>query len=220
MFLQWRPLTLVALILVCAACPARADDTEQRDFSVFVDGKESGSSRITIVQKDDGTTYMSATLDVKFRQLIAEYTFKLETQEWWKNGRLIGLKTASSDNGKKTEVTVAAENNQLRMRLNGKDSFINPESWTTSFWKLADARFHNKQVPVLEVDTGKEYASELKFIGTEKLKLGELQECYHFRVMANPSPVDLWYDRFHRVVRIEFIESGHKTIVQLNKITR
>jgi hypothetical protein len=215
-----RLLALVALFLLYPVRSVCADDTEQRDFSIFVDGKEAGASRITIVQKDDGTTYMSAKFDVKFRQLIAEYTFKLETQEWWKNGRIIGMKAASSDNGKKTEITIAAENNQLRMRVNGRDSFINPETWTSTFWKLADARFHNKPVPVIEVDTGKEYASELKFIGTEKLKLGEFQDCYHFRVMANPAPVDLWYDRFHRVVRIEFTELGHRTIVQLTKITR
>lgn len=220
MSLRFGPFAFVALVLLSQVCPARADDTEQRDFSVFIDGKESGSSRMTIVQKDDGTTYMSATLNVKFRQLIAEYTFKLETQEWWKGGRLVGLKTSSNDNGKKTEITAAVDNNQLRMRVNGKDSFINPETWTTSFWKLADAKYHNKNVPVLEVDTGKEYTSELKYIGTEKLKLGELTDCYHFRVMANPSPVDLWYDRFHRVVRVEFTESGHRTIMQLTKISR
>lgn len=220
MLLRLAPIAIVALAFLTIACPVRADDTEQRDFSVFVDGKESGTSRMTIVQKDDGTTYMSATLDVKFRQLIAEFTFKLETQEWWKNGRLIGMKSLNNENGKKTEITVAIDNNQLRMRINGRDSFINPETWTTSFWKLADARFHNKQVPIIEVDTGKEYTSELKFIGAEKLKVGELQDCYHFRVMANPAPVDLWYDRFHRVVRIEFTESGHKTIMQLTKITR
>ena len=212
--------TLVAVLLFVPANPVCADDTEQRDFSVFVDGKESGSSRMIVVQKDDGTTYMSATLDVKFRHLIAEYSFRLDTKEWWKNGRLIGMETTSTENGKKTEIIVAAETNRLRMRLNGKDSFLNPETWTTSFWKLADARFHNKQIPVVEVDTGKEYVSELKFIGTEKLKVGELQDCYHFRVMANPAPVDLWFDRYHRVVRIEFTESGHKTIVQLTKITR
>jgi hypothetical protein len=220
MSVPMRFLTLVLLSVLFAACTARADDTEQRDFSIFIDGKESGTSRMTIVQKDDGTTYVAANVDVKFRQLIAEYTFKLETQEWWKAGRLVGMKTLCSDNGKKTEITVALDNNQLRMRVNGKDSLLNPETWTSSYWKLADARFHNKPIPVVEADTGKEHTSELKFIGAEKLKIGELQDCYHFRVMANPSPVDLWYDRFHRVVRIEFVESGHKTIVQLIKITR
>src|SRR3954454_18973507 len=114
---------LISLALLAVLGAARADDTEVREFSVFVDGKDAGSSRMTLIQKDDGTSYMSATLDVKFRHLLViDYALKIETQEWWKEGRLIGMKTNSSENGKKTEVTVAADNQQLRMRVNGKES--------------------------------------------------------------------------------------------------
>ena len=75
-----------ALALLAPIAAARADDTEYREFSIFIDGKEAGVSRITIVQKDDGSAYMSGTLDVKFRHLlIAEYVIKVEAQEWWKD---------------------------------------------------------------------------------------------------------------------------------------
>src|SRR5207302_1915812 len=118
--------------------------------------------------------------------------------------------------GKKTDVTVAADSKLLRLRVNGLDRTIKAETWTTSFWKLADAKFHNKQIPILEVDTGKEFNSELKYLATQSIKVGsELQDCYHFRVSSAPGPVDLWFDRYHRLVRQEFTESGHKTIVQL-----
>jgi hypothetical protein len=204
------------------ASRARADDTEQREFSIFVDGKEAGSSRMTLIQKDDGTTYMSATLDVKFRHLVVvEYVIKAETQEWWKDGRLIGMKTTSNENGKKHEVAVAAENKQLRIRVNGRENTLNPDVWTNSYWKLADARFHNKQVPIVEVDTGKEFITGLKYVGAEKLKVGsQFMDCYRFIVLAAPGPVDLWYDRYHRLVRQEFTESGHKTVVQLLHVRR
>ena len=43
---------------------ARADDTEHREFSIFVDGKQAGSSKMTLVQKDDGSTFMSAAIFV------------------------------------------------------------------------------------------------------------------------------------------------------------
>ena len=214
---------LCLITLACAVSPIRADDTEEREFSVFIDGKEAGSSRMTIVQKDDGTSYMTATCDVKFRHLlVVDYVIKLETQEWWKNGQLIGLKTKCSDNGKKTDVTVAVDNNMLRLQVNGMaDKYIKGESWTSSFWKLADAKFHNKPIPIIESDTGKEITSELKYIDTQQLKLGgQLQDCYHFRVNVASGPVDLWYDRYHRIVRQEFTESGHKTVVQLVNIKR
>jgi hypothetical protein len=206
---------------VCAGS-ARADDTEQREFSIFVDGKQAGSSRMTLIQKDDGATQMSATVDVKFRHLlILEYVLKIETQESWKDGRLIGMKTNSIENGKKNEITIAGDEKQLRLRVNGKESVLKSEVWTTSFWKLADARFHNKEISIVESDTGKEFNCELKYVGTEKIKVGnQLQACYRFLVTAAPGPVDLWFDRYHRLVRQEFTESGHKTIVQLVNIRR
>jgi hypothetical protein len=177
---------------------------------------------MTLVQKDDGSTYMSANLDVKFRHLlIAEYTIKVDTKEWWKDGRLIGMETKALDNGKKSEVTVGMSGNQLRLRVNGLDRMIKPETWTSSYWKLADKRFHNNAVPILEVDSGKEYTAELKYLATVKQKVGnEEQDCYHFRVSSAPGPVDLWFDRYHRLVRQEFTESGHKTIVQLVNVRR
>jgi Domain of unknown function (DUF6134) len=200
----------------------RADDTEHRDFTVIVDGKEAGVSRITIIQKDDGSSYMSGTLDVKFRHLlIAEYSIKVEAQEWWKDGKLIGAKTKANDNGKKFDVTVGQDGQQLRVNVNGVNRAIKPETWTSSYWRLADKRFHNNVVPILEVDTGKEFNSELKYLGTQQLKIGnEPQDCYHFRVSSAPGPIDLWYDRYHRLVRQEFTESGHRTVVQLVNIRR
>jgi hypothetical protein len=215
-------IVLAYFALLASVCPVWADDTEHREFSIFVDGKEAGTSRMTLVQKDDGTSYMTATLEVKFRHLVViDYVLKIEAQEWWKEGRLIGMKTNASENGKKTEVTVAQDNKQLRMRVNGKESLLRPEAWTNSYWKLADARFHNKQVPIVEVDTGREFASELKYIGTEKIPVaGQLQECYRFLVAAAPGPIDLWFDKYHRLVRQEFTEAGHKTIVQLVNVKR
>ncbi|MSU78375.1 MAG: hypothetical protein EXS16_09795 [Gemmataceae bacterium] len=212
---------LATILFFLTTPPARADDTEQRDFSVFVDGKEAGTSRMLLVQKNDGTSYMSATLDVKFRQVIIDFTLKVETQEWWKQGRLIAMKTIAHENNKRTEVVASLNNNQLRVRVNNRESVVNPEVWTNSFWKLADSRFHNTKIPILEVDTGKEFTGELKYSGAKKLKVGnDFVDCYHFVVSTNTGPVEVWYDRYHRLVRQESTESGHKIIVQLNGVRR
>ena len=214
--------TLTLLALLAPAAAVRADSEELREFTVFVDGKDAGTSHMKLVQTDDGTTYMSGTVEVKFRHLlVVDYSLKIETQVWWKNGKLFGVKTSAIENGKKTDVTVAAENDQLRIRVNGQEALLKADLWTTSFFKLADARFHNKQIGILEIDTGKEFDCELKFLGNKKLKVGsEFQVCYHFRVSAAPGPVELWFDKYHRLVRQEFTEMGHKTIVQLVKISR
>jgi hypothetical protein len=201
---------------------ALAKTVEHREFTIFVDGKDAGTSKMTIVQEDNGTHFMSASLAVKFRSLLSDYTLKIEAKEWWKDDRLIGMETAAAENNKKTDVLVAFDKmNQLRMRVNAQERVISADTWTTSFWKLADARFHNKQVPVLEVDTGKEFNCELKYLGEKQLKIGnELQSCYHFRVTGGPGPIELWYDRYHRLVRQESTELGHRIIVQLINVRR
>src|SRR5438105_2419112 len=126
-----RSILCILLLLHFAVYPVWADDSEHREFSIFIDGKDAGTSRMTIVQKDDGTAYVSAMLDVKFRHLVfVDYTLKIESQEWWKDGRLIGLKTKANENGKKTDVTAAAESKLLRLRVNGLDRTIKAETWT------------------------------------------------------------------------------------------
>src|SRR4051812_2506285 len=100
-----------AICVLAVTRPAHAIDTEYREFSIFVDGKEAGFSKMTLVTQDDGAVYMTASVEVKFRQLIVDFSLKIETKEWWKNGRLIGMETKSTENGKKTEIVAAADAN-------------------------------------------------------------------------------------------------------------
>ena len=202
--------------LACLAGPAWAAHTEHRHFSILVDGREVGQSQMTIVEQDDGSVYLSASAKVQVQQFVVNYSFTIEAQEWWQKGKLIGLKANCNDNGKKCELLVGMRDNQLRARVNGVDRACNPDAWTTSYWKLADARFHNKQVPLLAVDNGQELTGQLQYVGTKQLPVGnQLVACYHFRLTGAGAPVDLWFDQYHRLVRREFTESGHKTIMQL-----
>jgi hypothetical protein len=195
---------------------ARAAGVEHRDYVIHVDGKECGQSRVDISKQDDGTVVMTAQATARVTQLVFTYRFSNQTTEWWKDGRLIGLKASTDDNGKKTEVTGGVEGNQLRLSVNGRVQNVNADVWTTSFWKLADPKYHNKQLPLLEVDSGREYMGRLEYLGTQPITVGtDNVECYHFRVTGGPNTTDLWFDRFYLLVREEFVESGHRTAIQL-----
>jgi hypothetical protein len=200
---------------------ARAADAEERDFSILVDGKEAGQSRIVITLENDGSTVVTTNARVKINQLIFQYVYSVESTEYWKDGKLAALKTSATENHKRTEVTAASDGTQLKIRVNGQERPGSADDWTSSFWKLADARYHNKSVPILDPDTGKEYTGQLHYLGTEQLTfLNQPQSCYHFRVTGGGFPVDVWFDRYHRMVRQEFTDSGHKTIVQLIGLKR
>jgi hypothetical protein len=209
------------LCLVLSTSPARATDVERREFSILIDGKDSGFSRMVITVQDDGTTVMQGSCSVKFTKLLFTFSYQIEASEWWKDGKLIGLKSKSTENSKKNDVSGSMDGAQLKVRANGKDVVLRSDAWTTSYWKLADAKYHNKPVPLVDPEDGKEYNGQLQFVAQEQITINKTpQTCYHFKVTGGPQPTDLWYDRFHRLVRQEFTEQGHKIIVQLNQIVR
>lgn len=210
---------LSVAVALAAALSAQATDTETREFSIYVDGKPAGLSRLTLVQQDDGSVYVSGNVEAKVQGILRLHTYQAEAQEWWKNGKLFALKLTANDNGKKADIQCNADGDQLRMRVNGEERRVRGDVWPTSYWKL-DPR-HNKQVPLLEVDTGREFTGELKYLATEPIKVGDqLVQCYHFRVTGGPSTIDLWYDQYHRLVRQEFLESGLRTLVFLTSVRR
>jgi hypothetical protein len=218
------PACLAAVALLAGlACPAWADDTEHRDFVIFVDGKEAGQSRLTLVEKSDGTTQVTGTAKVQVKLLgFTAFSYQVSSQEAWNGGKLVELKSVATEDGKTTKVDATRAGEQLQVRVNGGNlANMRGDVWTSSYWKLADAKYHNKPVPVLDADTGKLLNGDLAYVGTESIPIGaKTEDCYHFRVTGIPVPIELWFDRHHRLVRQEFTESGHRTLMQLIAIRR
>lgn len=210
-----RRLSLI-LVAMSAWTGALAAATETREFAILVAGKQAGDCTMTIVDADDGTTTMKAVVSVKVPGILFPYSYSCEVHETWRGDRLARAVAFSVENGRKTAVSVSAENDRVAVSVDGQRRNVTWDVWTASFWKLADRRFHNQEVPILEPDTGKDFKGKLDYVGVERIKVGaEVDDCYRFRVTGIPSPTDLWFDRHHRLVRQEFTDSGQKTIVQL-----
>jgi uncharacterized protein DUF6134 len=200
---------------------APASEVEVREFSIQVGGKSAGQCVMTMTKEKDGTETMSAKANVRIKILLANYVFTCESAEVWRNGRLSQMQSKTDDNGKKVDVSVSANGEGLRVLVNGKEQPSRPEIWPSSYWRLADAKFHNNPVWILEVDTGKESARRLEYVGVEPVTLGGRQQnCHHYRVTGGPSPIDLWYDGQLRLVRQLFTEDGHRTEFLLTGLRR
>jgi hypothetical protein len=219
---RWYGGALVAAALLLAAAPARADDVEQRFFSIQVDGKPAGEARMSITRQGDGREVVESRASVRVR-FILTFTYTYQGTEVWQGGRLVHLQGSCNDNGKRFEVSADADADGpgLRLRVNGRERPARPDVWTSSYWKLPDRRYFNQPVTVLDMDRGQELARRLEYAGAEDLNVaGQAQKCYHFRVAGGPSPVDLWFDGHHRLVREDFVEMGHRTTVQLTGVRR
>ncbi len=213
---------LILGVLLLAGSPARAQqpEGEVREFTIQVNGKPAGTYRMTLT-RHEGTESFSGQASVRVRLALKTYVYTFQGTERWKEGRLVELQTSTSDDGKRYEVHATAEGNNLRLRVNGQERMARWDVWPTTHWRLADARFHNQPVPLLDADTGKEYQGRLQYLGVKQLTLGQqAQNCYHFRVTGGPSPVDLWYDGGHRLVRQEFTVEGYRTVFHLSSLRR
>jgi hypothetical protein len=214
-------MSLVTLGLLALAVPAPASETEVREFTIEVEGKASGRYLMTITKQDNGVLSMQASADMSYH-FIRTYRYKFEGTEHWSKDRLLQLNAKCDDDGKKTEISAMATAEALELKVNGQQRNGRWDVWTTSYWQLADKRFHDKQVPLLDNDTGKEYLGQLKMVGVEQLNIGgQPQNCQHFRVTGGPAPAtDLWYDGQQRLVRQEFTDSGKRVTFVLQAVRR
>jgi hypothetical protein len=220
-------LIVCAAALVAPACSAeccsaaRAADTETRDFSVSVDGKRAGSASMTIGRADDGTITVAADTEVRVTVLgINAYKYSYRGKETWKDGLLQKFESTCNDDGKRFVVTAAAEAEGIRVKVNNQERMVPANVWLSSYWSRPDKKVHDQTIPIVDADTGRDLEAKVTCVGQEQLNLaGQAQNVTHYKLTGKAN-VDLWYDADNRLVRQEWVEDGHKTLVELSKIRK
>jgi hypothetical protein len=210
----------VATALVYTRLPARADGIEIRDFAIRIKNKPAGQYRMSITTKNDTVT-VTGQAQVNFRQFGFRYSYWYSGTETWQNGRLVQLDSSCNDDGKQYAVSARAGDGGLQVQGNGQIRNTRADVWTTTYWHLAEPRFHNQNVPLLDADTGREMAAYLSFVGREIVAVGgQQQACAHYKLTGANIQVDLWYDAQDRLVREVSVEQGQPTLLELQRIER
>jgi hypothetical protein len=209
-----------AVAVLFSAASVRAADNETREFVVKVDGKPSGHANMTIQRQDDGTTIVSCDTNVRVKILIKTYTYTCRTQETWKNGRLQQLASQCNDDGKQFQVSAMAQADGIHVRVNGREHIAKAEAWVSSYWTLPDAKLRDGIIPVLDVDNGRDMQGRLRFIGTAQITVaGQPQNVQHY-CFNGPNRIELYYDAAQRLVRQDWVEDGHPTVLELVRVRR
>lgn len=217
----WARPCAVALVLVAlwSGC-VRGADPQTRDFAVFVGGKSVGEVHMTIKRQKDGTLTVNCDTDIHVNMPLGKYKFVFRGQEVWKDRRLVKFSTHTDDNGKQYFVSGAAEAKGVRVKVNNTEKLVKPEVWLTTYWMLPDPKLHAKELTILDADTGKELTATIKYIATEKLKIAGQETTFNRYRLSGKIKMDLWYDGSDRLVRQEWVEQGHKTVVELTGVRR
>jgi hypothetical protein len=214
-------------LLAAAACilgfdlpRAGAADSETRKFTVLVDGKKAGDYQLNIMRQADGSINVVAASDVRVTILaIPVYTYTYRAREVWKAGRLQHFQSMGKEKSQEFAIKADVDGSTVRVQANGEERRLPPDVWPTSCWQLPDARYRNAAITLMGCDTGKEIHSRLEYVGSEKIDVaGSEMTCTHYRIMKDAMH-DVWYDAQGRVVRDEWMSSGHKTVIDLVEVS-
>lgn len=207
-------------LLLAGAAGVRAADSETREFAVLVDGKHAGSAAMSIQKLDDGTTVVSSETNVMVKVLIKKYVYTCQSREVWKEGRLREAASRCNDDGKTFQVSATAQTDGVHVRVNGREHTTKPEVWLSSYWTLPDAKLRNQVIPVLDADNGRDMQVRLQYVGAQQMSVaGQVQNVQHYRLTGSIR-ADLYYDAGERLVRREWVEEGHPTVLDLVRMRK
>ena len=210
----------VAFVLFLPAPAAKAADIETRDFIVRVSGKPAGEVHMTIHRQDNGQVRMRCDTDIKVDLLVGKYTYLYRGLEVWKDGRVIRFDSNTDDNGRRYVVAAVAEPRGLRVKVNNVERVVRADVWLSSYWCLHDPRLREQVIPILDADTGRDLEARLHFVATEKRTVASQNvNLNHYRLTGKVS-LDLWYDGSGRLVRQEWVDQGHRTVLELTRVRR
>ena len=210
---------LVASATLFLGARAGAAEVETRDFTVYIDAKKAGDVHMTINRQDDGTTAVSCDTDVRIGAIFTLYRYSYRGRERWKDGVLQQFESKANDNGKQYSVTATAGADGLHVRVNNVEHTAPANLCLTTYWNQPDAKLANQTIPILDADTGRDLQAKVQFVGPEKYG-AEGQAVQHIRLSGKGVAIDLWYDDAKRLVREEWVEEGHRTVVDLNRVRR
>ena len=199
--------------------PRGAAEVETRDFTVYIDAKKAGDVHMTINRQEDGTTALSCDTDVRVGAIFTLYRYSYRGQERWKDGVLQRFESKANDNGKQYSVTAAAAADGLHVRVNNVEHTAPANVCLTTYWGQPDAKLANQVMPILDADTGRDLQAKVQFVGPEKYG-AEGQTVQHIHLSGKGVAIDLWYDDAKRLVREEWMEDGHRTVVDLTRVRR
>lgn len=213
-------LTLCSLALLAALSgPARAADIETRDFAVIVGSKPAGEVHMTIHRQNNGSISLRCDTDIKVTSGLITYKYSFRGLEEWKDRRLVRLESNTDDNSKRYIVSAALSADGLKVKVNNVERTVRSDAWASSYWCLPDPKLH-AALTILDADSGKDFEGKLTYVATEKHRVaGQEVTLNHYRLTGKLN-IDLWYDGHERLVRQEWMEQGHKTIMVLVRVRR
>jgi hypothetical protein len=177
-------------------------------YKVFRKGDNIGRHEVEFENEENGTLKVEIDTDVKVKlAFVTVYRFDHEGEEIWRDGKLVGYRSKTNDDGKKktlqlsgTADTVTAEGSA------GRFTFPQPVM-PASLWNIATV----EQTQLMNTLDGHMMAVSITRVGAETIRAGGQDiEAVHY-VMTGELEREMWYAE-DRLVHLRFKGSDGSTI--------
>ena len=215
-------LCLAGCVLFAGPAPGAEPEviTQQiREFRILVDGKHRGDQSMTFSHLADGSEMMQGEAEVLINLIVYRYRYASAGTEVWKDGRLIKLVNEADYNGDKYVIQGSAVQQGLHYQVNGESQKAPSDIWAASYWREPDAKRVGKKVRLLDSDKGNQLTATIQKLDPETIMLDSTPIKANRYHLNGDVEVNVWYDKHGLIVRQESVESGHKTRLDLVKIT-
>lgn len=173
---------------------------EKLAFNVYLDDTLIGNHEVTIKRKN-GTKSVVTEADFKVRfMFVPVYSYNHESREFWKDGCLEKIRTATNDNGDEYYIKTSQSGNALEIQTNEGPQLLQGCVRTYAYW---DPELLNSE-RLLNTQTGEYQEVSVTDDGINALVVNGIT--YHarkYRLVSEDTAIDLWYTRDMRWLALE-----------------
>lgn len=202
--------------IVQAQSPPLPTAKERRDYEILIKNKPQGKSTSVIAEFPTGEVVVATKADVRLNFVVYEYVYQFDGKERWQNDQLISFECKAVDGGTQCATKGAATGDGTRVAINDAKPVMAPLfAVSTNYWRLPRPDLLEKQIPIIDTDTGKTFNVKFHRVGGERLRYsGKEFACTHYQVSGDRT-ADLWFDENNRLVRQTCVEDGYPTEARL-----
>lgn len=199
-----KPILLVAAALVCASVAATGHaaivpPSGKLAFAVMRKGEKIGTHVLSFHRDQD-----RLDVDIKTRiavkiAFITVYRFEHDGHEVWRDGKLIGMRTKTNDDGTDHTLTVSATGGgKLRVVGDGHELTAARNAVPASLWNPAFIRTH----ALMNSLVGTPLDIKVAYKGKQAITVkGRTVTAFHYS-LTGEMPRELWYDENWVLIRM------------------
>jgi hypothetical protein len=203
-------LAFVSAVLIFVPRVALADDNEGEKlvYKVFRKGDYVGRHEVEFENEENGTLKVEIETDVKVKlAFVTVYRFDHEGKEYWRDGKLVGYRSKTNDDGKKKFLQLSGSAKSVTAEGSaGRFEFAQPVM-PASLWNMATV----EQIQLMNTLDGHMMAVSVTRVGEETIPArGRNIQATHY-VMSGELEREMWYAN-NRLVHLRFKGSDGSTI--------